>query len=43
LLVEVHPNPKEALSDGDQSLPLESFPAFVEDMRRIASAMGRSL
>ncbi|MBI5353564.1 MAG: 3-deoxy-7-phosphoheptulonate synthase [Chloroflexi bacterium] len=43
LLVEVHPNPDEALSDGDQSLPLESFPAFVDDMRRIASAMGRNL
>ena len=43
LLVEVHPNPKEALSDGDQSLPLESFPAFVEDIRRIANAMGRNL
>ncbi len=43
LIVEVHPNPKEALSDGDQSLPLESFPAFVEDVRRIASAMGRNL
>ncbi len=43
LLVEVHPNPKEALSDGAQSLPLESFPAFVDDMRRIAAAMGRRL
>lgn len=43
LLVEVHPNPKEALSDGAQSLPLESFPAFVDDMRRIAAAMGRGL
>lgn len=43
LIVEVHPNPKEALSDGDQSLPLESLPAFVEDVRRIASAMGRTL
>ena len=43
LLVEVHPNPAAALSDGDQSLPLESLPAFVEDMRRIAVAMGRTL
>lgn len=43
LLVEVHPNPKEALSDGAQSLPLESFPAFVDDMRRIAATMGRRL
>ncbi len=43
LIVEVHPNPKEALSDGDQSLPLELLPTYVDDMRRIASAMGRNL
>ena len=43
LLVEVHPNPAAALSDGDQSLPLESLPSFVDDMRRIAAAMGRTL
>lgn len=43
LIVEVHPNPSEALSDGEQSLPLESLPTFVDDMRRIASAMGRGL
>lgn len=43
LLVEVHPNPAAALSDGAQSLPLASLPAFVEDMRRIASAMGRGV
>ena len=43
LLVEVHPNPKEALSDGNQSLPLESFPKFVEDMRHIANALGRKI
>ncbi len=43
LLVEVHPDPAAALSDGEQSLPLETLPAYVEDMRRIASAMGRKL
>lgn len=43
LLVEVHPNPAEALSDGAQSLPLADLPAFVEDMRRQAHALGRSL
>jgi 3-deoxy-7-phosphoheptulonate synthase len=43
LIVEVHPNPNEALSDGEQSLPLKALPAFVEDMRHIASAMGRGL
>ena len=43
LLVEVHPNPSAALSDGKQSLALAALPAFVDDMRRIASAMGRGL
>lgn len=43
LLVEFHPDPAAALSDGEQSLPLESFPAFIEDMRRIAAALGRGL
>jgi len=43
LIVEVHPNPAEALSDGDQSLPLKDLSAFVDDMRRIATAMGRGL
>lgn len=43
LLVEVHPNPAQALSDGEQSLALEAFPAFVDEMRRMASAMGRGL
>lgn len=43
LLVEVHPDPSNALSDGEQSLPLELFPAFVEDMRHISAAMGRTL
>ncbi|MHB8777242.1 MAG: 3-deoxy-7-phosphoheptulonate synthase [Anaerolineales bacterium] len=43
LLVEVHPNPAAALSDGDQSLPLESLPAFIDDIRRIAAAMERKL
>ncbi|MBI3170599.1 MAG: 3-deoxy-7-phosphoheptulonate synthase [Chloroflexi bacterium] len=43
LLVEVHPEPSSALSDGEQSLALKSFPAFVEDMRHIATAMGREI
>ncbi|GAB4481768.1 MAG: 3-deoxy-7-phosphoheptulonate synthase [Anaerolineales bacterium] len=43
LLVEVHPNPAAALSDGDQSLPLKNFPAFVDEMRGMASAMRRTL
>ncbi|NDJ36976.1 MAG: 3-deoxy-7-phosphoheptulonate synthase [Chloroflexi bacterium] len=43
LLVEVHPNPPEALSDGPQSLWLGQVPDLMEQTRRIAAAMGRSL
>ncbi len=43
LLVEVHPNPDHALSDGPQSLALADLPAFVDEMRRLAHALGRRL
>lgn len=43
LLVEVHPDPSAALSDGDQSLPLEMLPELVADVRRVAEAVGRTI
>ncbi len=43
LIVEVHPNPAAALSDGDQSLPLAALPAFVNEMRHLSSALGHPL
>jgi 3-deoxy-7-phosphoheptulonate synthase len=39
LIVEVHPNPKEALSDGAQSLRPEQFAALVRQVRAIAAAL----
>ena len=33
LLVEIHPDPENALSDGDQSLSLEEFGTFMESLR----------
>ena len=42
VLVEVHPNPTEALSDGAQSLTPGMFSALMGDVRRIAEAIGRS-
>jgi hypothetical protein len=42
LLIEVHPNPEEALSDGAQSLDPAQFGSLMEDVRRIAAAVGRS-
>lgn len=43
LLVEVHPEPENALCDGKQSLRLERFQALMEQLRNLAAAMGRSL
>ncbi len=41
LLVEVHPNPDAALSDGAQSLTLEQFGSLMEDVRHLIGALGR--
>ena len=41
LIVEVHPHPEEALSDGAQSLRPEKFAQLVVDVRRVAEAVGR--
>ncbi len=41
LIIEVHPKPEEALSDGAQSLLPEEFKALMTDIRKIAPAVGR--
>ena len=43
LLIEVHPNPSEAFSDGAQSLKPERFADLVTQVRLIAQAVGRSV
>jgi 3-deoxy-7-phosphoheptulonate synthase len=43
LIVEVHPNPAEALSDGAQSLLPEDFARLMEELERVARAVGRSV
>ncbi len=43
LLVEVHYDPEKAICDGPQSLFPEQFAALAEQLRLIASAVGRSL
>jgi 3-deoxy-7-phosphoheptulonate synthase len=43
ILVEVHPNPERALSDGAQSLYPVQFEQLVSELRSIASAIGRTL
>ncbi len=43
LIIEVHPRPDEALSDGVQSLKPEKFAALVRSVRAIAEAIGRKV
>jgi 3-deoxy-7-phosphoheptulonate synthase len=43
LIVEVHPEPEQALSDGDQSLRPEAFAALMERLRPFAAAAGRTM
>ena len=41
IMVEVHPNPEEALSDGAQTLYPEQFTQLMREVRIIAEAIGR--
>jgi len=43
LIVEVHPNPDQALSDGSQSLTFENFATVMPQLARVAEAIGRRL
>ena len=43
LLVEFHPDPQSALSDGQQALPLSIIPAFYSAVGAIATACEREL
>lgn len=43
LIIEVHPDPDKALSDGRQSLSLPEFEKLMVDVRRIASAVDRNV
>jgi len=43
LLVEVHPKPEEALSDGPQSILPESFKKLVNEVKKIATSIGRKI
>ena len=43
LMLEVHPSPADAISDGAQSLSPTEFEALVGELRLIARAIGRDL
>lgn len=43
LIIEVHTNPEEAMSDGDQSLKPDQFATLMEELKTIARAVGREI
>ncbi len=43
LILEVHPDPDSAISDGRQSLSLEQFSDLMIDLRRVAEAVDRTI
>ena len=43
LIIEVHPHPQRALSDGAQSLRPERFAQLMKELERVAEAVGRWL
>jgi 3-deoxy-7-phosphoheptulonate synthase len=43
LIIEVHPNPAEAVSDGEQSLKPARFAELMVEVSRVAAAIGRTI
>lgn len=43
LIIEVHPHPDQALSDGSQSLHIPEFESLMTDMKKIVRAVGREI
>jgi 3-deoxy-7-phosphoheptulonate synthase len=42
LMIEVHPCPEKAMSDGQQSLTPDQFQKMMTELSRVAAAVGRS-
>ncbi|MCK6537011.1 MAG: 3-deoxy-7-phosphoheptulonate synthase [Polyangiaceae bacterium] len=43
IIVEVHPNPSKALSDGPQALTFDMFAELMGDVRKVTAALGQTL
>jgi 3-deoxy-7-phosphoheptulonate synthase len=43
IIVEVHPRPEEALSDGPQQIPADEFAEFARSVIEVVSLMGREI
>jgi 3-deoxy-7-phosphoheptulonate synthase len=42
-MIEVHPNPRAALSDGPQSLDFDSFAQTMKQVAAVAAAVGKTM
>jgi 3-deoxy-7-phosphoheptulonate synthase len=42
VIVEVHPDPEQALSDGPQQIPTGEFPEFAREVFALVELMGKS-
>jgi 3-deoxy-7-phosphoheptulonate synthase len=43
LMIEMHPNPSKALSDGSQALPSDQFTQLMGELRHLAACVGKRL
>ncbi len=43
IIVETHPRPEEALSDGPQQIPAAEFGGFADDVRELVALMGKEI
>lgn len=43
LIIEVHSNPEEAMSDGEQSLRPDHFKKLMEELKPVAASVGREI
>jgi len=43
LMIEVHPNPAQAKSDGPQQLTIPQFEELLEELRAIAAVIGKEI
>jgi 3-deoxy-7-phosphoheptulonate synthase len=43
LILEVHPSPDHALSDGAQSLDFDMFASVMNNVNKIATAIGKRI
>jgi len=43
IIVEIHPDPEEAICDGPQALETDGFQAYVDKLERVAAVAGKTL